>query len=764
MSDFNADRNDREALEKAKKLREEAEVIEAKAGVKSRLLKLIEISEDPYYDQYLNQMLRDLESGKATPSQVSREADRTYKLYQQRMSRKLMQEKAGKGAPSADGKTGERTPSGPGQKAEHADTFEFKIGAGIFSMVGAVFVLAAFVIFGFNFLEGVWQGVCLYAASLAMILLSELLIRRLNERFSQVITGIGISCLYISTVINYMVLKNINGIAASIITLVAALFTILLGRKKDAAFIRVISFLGCYICFLPIREFDTPFDLLVMTGILLIINMVSVFFPNQRNEGVISAVHLIAHTVFTWAATVLLLAKETDILYVALFVIASLIIVNTIYFRQKEKDEFYLKLIFSIVLGFMAVFLVCVGCFEHGIEDEALLLFNKLLTEVMAAAIAVVFFILWGSDQRRWIQYYFTAAIVVLFNGFSDYRLETAIGIIAVFVLTRLLYKVRDLEVLDCILTIIMVLQGLYMCKTWYVIPFAAALFLSAFVIRRRAVFHEIVLSVGFVMGLCFQFDGNWTLPACVGILFFFFLLFNHLPWLKEVKQQPYNITNISLAGCLCLCTVYCDQYYYNVITMLVGAVMILVAFRARYGLAAPRKYLLLAGFLVYMIFASHFETPVIVSVLLMVVAIGCVAAGFLLGDKVYRICGLIMAILVCVKLVVYDFGELESLPKAVLFLAVGVIALGISFLYIYLEKREDKEDKEDREEKEKMPENTEAEATEEYPQTEERSPETEEEYPETEEEYPKTEEERPETEEKCTGTEESVKEVGERI
>lgn len=694
MSDFNTNMNDMDALEKAKRLREEAEAIEAKARVKQRLLKLIDVSEDPYYDQYLNQMLKDLESGKATPAQVSREADRTYKLYQQRMSQK--------------------EPSQVTQSVNHGDSFEFKIGAGIFSMVGAAFVLAAFVIIGFNFLEGVWQGICLYAASITLILMSEILIKKLNERFSQVITGIGISCLYISTVINYMVLENINGLVASIITLVIALFAILFGRKKDAASIRMISFIGCYICFLPIREFESSLSLLIMTGILLIINAVSVFFPNQKNVGVISAVHMIAHTVFTGVATGLLLVGDMDILYIALFAISSLIIVNMIYFRHKEKDEFYLKLIFSITLGFMAVFLVSIGCFEHGIEDEALLLFNKLLTEVMAVAISAVFFILWGSDKRKWIQYYFTAAIVVLFNGFSDYRLETTIGIIAVFALTRLLYKVKDLEVLDCILAIIMVLQGLYMCKTWYVIPFAAVLLLSAFIIKRCAVFHEIVLSVGFVAGICCQFDGNWTLPACVGILFVFFLLFNHLPWLKEIKQLPYNITNVSLAGLLCLCTVFCEEYYYNAITMLIGAVIIIVAFRARYGLAVPKKYLLLAGFLVYMIFTSHFETPVAVSILLMVVAIGCVVAGFLLKDKVYRICGLVMAILVCVKLVVYDFVELESLPKAILFLTVGIIALVISFLYIYLEKKEDKE------EKEELSKNEKAEMADKFAETEE--------------------------------------------
>ena len=269
MSDFNAGMSDMDALERARKLREEAAAIEAKARVRQRLLKLIEISEDPYYDQYLNQMMKDLESGKATPAQVSREADRTYRLYQQRMAEKTGRENTGESISPNDKVTEKETAVQPVANVKHTDTVEFKIGAGIFSMVGAVFVLASFVIFGFNFLEGIWQGVCLYAASVALILLSELLIRKLNAKFSQVITGIGISCLYISTVINYMVLENINGIAASIITLLTALLSILIGRKKDAASIRMISFLGCYICYLPIREYESPLSLLVMTGILL---------------------------------------------------------------------------------------------------------------------------------------------------------------------------------------------------------------------------------------------------------------------------------------------------------------------------------------------------------------------------------------------------------------------------------------------------------------------------------------------------------------
>ena len=48
-------------LQRAKALREQAGRLEEIGRVKKRLLDLIEISQDPYYDQYLKQMLKDLE-------------------------------------------------------------------------------------------------------------------------------------------------------------------------------------------------------------------------------------------------------------------------------------------------------------------------------------------------------------------------------------------------------------------------------------------------------------------------------------------------------------------------------------------------------------------------------------------------------------------------------------------------------------------------------------------------------------------------------
>lgn len=673
-----------EGFQQASRLRAEAEAIEAKERVRQWLLRLIELSEDAYYDQYLGQMLRDLESGKATPGQVRKEADRTYRLYQERRSKGLV---AGKTAAPVQ-KTAEPVqkiiePDSPGIAAQKKDAVEFKIGAGIFSIVGGVFVLAALVIFGFHFLEGLAQGICLYIASLAVLLISELVLRKKSQGISLVITGIGIGSLYISTVVNYLVLKNMNGLMAALITAVIAIIAVFISRKRDAASIRLLSVFGCYISFLPVGGYESELSFLIVTIMLFLINLVSVFFPNQKNEAVIGVVHMIVHTLFCGVITAVLLWSEMQMMYGAFFLVMSLVLLQLTFFRQRGEIPVYSTVIFSVCLGFFVLYLSCVG-----FQDYRALAY-RLLTEIMALAAAFVFFLLWGKDRRRWISFYFMAFVIIFFNIFSGYKIETTIGSLALFIVVKLLSKKKELTVLDCIVTVVTALEGIYMVGSWQFWLFALVLLCSVFFIRRMAVFHEIVLTLFGLIGFLGEFDSNWTLPGSAFLMLLLFLLFNHLPVTKGQKQLPYNIVNTVLASCLYFCCWFCDDIGIHSVMALVGTVAILVMFRERYHMRVPKKYLILAGFLSYMILSAHFETSVLVSSLLMAVALGCVAVGFWVKDKTYRLCGLVVAILVCVKLVVYDFRELSSLPKAILFFTVGILALGISFLYIFLEKKE---------------------------------------------------------------------------
>ena len=153
--------------------------------VRDRLAQLQEMSQDPEYDRYLAQMVRDLDTGKATPEQVEREARRSYEIYKERMHI-------------------------PKKEAE------FKVGIHVFGVLGAVFVLIALIIFGFNYLNSLWQGICLYGAALVLIALSETALRCRMPFFAHVITGIGIGGIYVADMVNYLVLHNLNEIGLTV--------------------------------------------------------------------------------------------------------------------------------------------------------------------------------------------------------------------------------------------------------------------------------------------------------------------------------------------------------------------------------------------------------------------------------------------------------------------------------------------------------------------------------------------------------------------
>lgn len=139
----------------------------------------------------------------------------------------------------------------------------------------------------------------------------------------------------------------------------------------------------------------------------------------------------------------------------------------------------------------------------------------------------------------------------------------------------------------------------------------------------------------------------------------------------------------------------FCKSSIFSSVMMVLGAVSILVIFRARYGMGIRGKYLVLAGFLTWFSLTGHYESPVIISILLMVIALGCVGIGFKIRSRAERVCGLTMAAFVCLKLVLYDFREVEIMYRVLVFLVVGIIALLISFIYVRLEKNTERQKEE---------------------------------------------------------------------
>lgn len=635
-----------------------------------KLSELMRLSKEPYFSRYVAQMKKDLEEGVATPLQVEREADRSYAEYQRRMR--------------------DREAAQPELKTK---SVEFKIGIHVFSLIGALFILAAFVTFGFYFLKGAFQGICIYMAAFALVLFSELFLRRKMQKFAGVITGIGIGCLYAVNIVNYLVLHLVNGIIAVLLTLLIAAATIWLSRKRDSVVIRLIGLIGCYVCLYPIHGFETELSFFVLTVILFIVNVAGVLFPNQSRAAAILAVHAALNVIFTGALLIIAGLDHVQATYLAALLLSSFIFMEIMAFvnRKREKDNeiFIITCIGSGLLLFMMFLL-------ETITGEQLV---GLIMAAVTAAVSMLFFLLWEKeDERKWAQVYFAAGLFLLIGAFSDQPVEQTITVGVIFLIARIGNRQRQLTALEAIAAVAVGLTGIGLSGSVYAYIQAALLVLLSFRINKLYVFHEIVttasvLVIWFLKCEWFRLynwgmDGKWFYPVAVLLLMLLFLLFHHLQGLRDKKQEVYNIVSLCFIGIFCLLPLFEGHLWTRIAIMAAGTLAAFLLLRKRYGLYWKGNTLLWAVFFSLYSITGNFGSPVVSSILIMAVAFFLVGIGFRHKEKMERITGLVLAALVCLKLVLYDFREAELLYRMIVFLIVGVMALGISFLYMFLEKK----------------------------------------------------------------------------
>lgn len=635
-----------------------------------KLSELTRLSKEPYFSRYVAQMKKDLEEGVATPLQVEREADRSYAEYQRRMR--------------------DREAAKPELKTK---SVEFKIGIHVFSLIGALFILAAFVTFGFYFLKGAFQGICIYVAAFALVLFSELFLRRKMQKFAGVITGIGIGCLYAANIVNYLVLHFVNGIIAVLLTLLIAAATIWLSRKRDSVVIRLIGLIGCYVCLYPIHGFETELSFFVLTIILFIVNVAGVLFPNQSRAAAILAVHAALNVIFTGALLIIAGLDHVQATYLAALLLSSFIFMEIMAFvnRKREKDNeiFTITCIGSGFLLFMMFLL-------ETVTGEQLV---GLIMAAVTAAVSMLFFLLWEKeDERKWAQVYFAAGLFLLIGAFSDHPIEQTITVGVIFLIARIGNRQRQLTALEAIAAVAVGLTGIGLSGSVYAYILAALLVLLSFRINKLYVFHEIVttasvLVIWFLKCEWFRLynwgmDGKWFYPVAVLLLMLLFLLFHHLQGLRDKKQEVYNIVSLCFIGIFCLLPLFEGHLWTRIAIMAAGTLAAFLLLRKRYGLYWKGNTLLWAGFFSLYSITGNFGSPVVSSILIMAAAFFLVGIGFRHKEKMERITGLVLAALVCLKLVLYDFREAELLYRMIVFLIVGVMALGISFLYMFLEKK----------------------------------------------------------------------------
>lgn len=675
--------------------------------LEQRIQMMMNQSRDIYFTEYLQDLRSKLHQGKITHAYAASELDRTYYLYQQRMQSHQIEQQQTQTQQMQMQQQQFRNMQMPNAQivnnmqpvqTEKKNT-EFVVGAGVLSIVGALFVLVAFVMLGMTYMNGLLKGLFLYVIALVVLLFSELVINRKMPKLAIGITGMAICGFYLSTVLNYIYLNNINGIAAMFISVLISLATILISRKKDSGIIKIISFGGCYISLLPVTHYlfgrpeiadmlskaDITIRFLVLVGIIIIVNIMTICLPVKKMQNAVHITHLVANSLFT-IILLSIVVVDIDKLYLMLFAVCMFLIQGFIFIKMQKWCAVYI-----VAEGF-----ILLTVFAESIKIGEQWRLHSVMGALLTACILL--YVLLQKSKYKWIPYWMFLGMSYLVYGiphkaeFSEnYIYIRLVILLVIFLVTKCLSGIKILRSSEVVFTCLTAFAAIYtftLQDLTIAFCYLGAFLLSLFFVKNWKSLYEEIVMVLFECFVYINFKDDITLAVLTGILFIGVILFNYISYLRDNQTIIYNYINLGLIACLYLGLTFNHDIITYIIMLLLGIAFVILTFREKFGMNFKYKNLIIVLFLCYMTFVCNIQIPVIKSIILMIIAIGTVAVGFILRNKSIRICGLVLSLVVCFKIALFDFAKSPSTEKIVLFLVVGIIALAISGIYIALEKK----------------------------------------------------------------------------
>ena len=575
-----------------------------------------------------------------------------------------------------------KLPSAPVKKKD----MEFGVGAVVLSIIGALFIIAALVIFGLNFMDNLQQGIFFYVLAGVVIAFSEFVLRKHLERFAQAVTGIGICVLYTATILNYLYLHTMNSVVALVLTVAVSVFALLLSRQRESASLRMIGILGCYVSLMPLDEFQSQTEFIIPCVILLIVNVIYLLLPVESGNRSVRNVHSTANVVASGYLMFTAWISEIQAVWVIVFLIFMLVIHYGIYYKStlnRSLKGFFIsgQILLHLFLAFAAF-------------DEKI----YIATAVVAAIVHIVAVWLYRDGSARFVGVHCWSVFLAIASG-SMTEGEFLVSVAVIYVIYHVLplFWKKEFSISNKIVTVVSALLFLANMNSdsnmQYVL--LGAIVVSILCAHYDKVFHEIaVMSVLWAFGLF----GFGQVAIAIPLSLIFLLMCVALFTKFEAYRDDYTKYLVGFAWVyngLCLLTSMLEMYDPNRISMaiilVVESALLMLLFSETSGTQKQNivkcRAHALGIFYTYMVFAFGIELPIAVSILLMVIAVASVSAGFLLKIKSVRVYGLCMSLFVCGKLLLVDFADAQSADRVISFFVVGVIALAISYLYMRIER-----------------------------------------------------------------------------
>lgn len=709
-----------------------------------RVRNLMAESKDPEYTEYLHKMEERIRQQKYQVDLLKSEVDRTYTMYLRRMELNeakaeaaaetvVMQEPVVEEHVDVEPTVTEQVAAEPDVMesevasqavTEEASYFnrieepvqqqvpvqtapqkkrnaEFTIGGAVLSVVGGGFILAALVTLGMTFMGGLFKGICLYGVSLLFLLASELYLYRRWQMMGATFSAIGIGGLYLSTAVNYLGLHNFNLWVTLGFTVAITVFVILLSRKRNSILYRIIGMIAGYLCFFMIQPGITELEFYVVSGLILLMNVLCILMPMQNAKAGIQTAHAAINTFFAICFAIrAIVGCDLELWPVLIFVISSIVVMQMLfvaqYFHYKQNGSD------SCGAGFLTVYYISLVCYMFmanllvaGVVDTYENNWYAYGTAIAVGVIALVslFALSLRKCSGQGHVYTFLNLTAYFLVGCIGEKWNLVITILVMVALVKLIcckksdivYRVNDI-LITFLLCVALDLHGLE-----YSYALLAGVVFSILMIRYWQTVYEIGLTAVLVLYAANNLPYNLNLPVIVGLLLVAILLYNNVKRWQGKNILVFNILALIVQGiCFLILAgyVYQNEYITYLCMLVFGLATIVLTMQDKYQMNFKGKYLILAIFLTYMAFILRVEIPVINSILLMIIALVCVGVGFAVDKKSVRVYGLVLSLVVCGKLVLYDFFGAATIQKTILFFAVGVLALIIAAIYIILEKK----------------------------------------------------------------------------
>ncbi|MDE5891883.1 MAG: hypothetical protein K2H45_03050, partial [Acetatifactor sp.] len=464
----------------------------------------------------------------------------------------------------------------PPQPSKAPKNHEFTIGINVFGTIGVLFVLAALLLLGINYMGSLVLELGLYVVGLLVWGIAEFILKKKSQTLSMIFASLGIGSLYVTTMVNFLYLHNFSGLVTILITTLITVVVMFVSRKKDAGILRIICVGACMVSFLIMNPWHTfsDVDLLVYMIMIVLVQLLGIFLPVKKWAYGIAVGQLGGAAVFAWvfAFATWLFAYASDIfssdkfspeevelraLYLVGFIVVSILLMELMVWRMPSESKGQRRGIYS-VFGIGAVLLVwayrwcAVGIFDlYGRQSAYLDIEIWIRLAVMAAIMTmgiVFFFLTSNSGNLRWMQGYFVGGAALLLLGVgSDEHMSVTITLSVLMILYKLLaYRHKQLRVACAVITSWTAIAALVYCHNSdgiYGYVLLGVLLLSIVLMNHWQTFYELLITITTVLFISMALDNDLVLPLVVAVMWLASLLFNYVKRFSGKGIKGFNYT-----------------------------------------------------------------------------------------------------------------------------------------------------------------------------------------------------------------------------